>query len=46
LDVFVDLVLNDRAKHGPILHISVHLKRLVYQINDNPGFRQVLGFGN
>ena len=38
LNVFMDLVLNDRPEHGAILHIPVYLHRLMYKIHHYFGF--------
>ena len=44
LDVFVDLVLNDRSEHGAILHIPVYLQRFLHKIHHHFGFCEALGF--
>ena len=38
LDVFVDLILNDRPEHGAILHIPVYLQRFMHKIHHHFGF--------
>ena len=38
LDVFVDLILNDRPEHGAILHIPVYLHRFMHKIHHHFGF--------
>ena len=46
LDVFVDLILNNRPEHGAILHIPINLKRLMHEIHYHFGFGKALRFGN
>ena len=38
LNVFVDLVLNDRSEHGAILHIPVYLHALMHKTHHHFGF--------
>ena len=38
LDVFVDLVLNDRPEHGAVLHIPVYLEGFLDEIHHHFGF--------
>ena len=44
LDVFVDLVLNDRPEHGAIMQIPVYLYRFMHKIHHHFGFGEALGF--
>jgi len=46
LDVFVNLVLNDRPEHGAILHIPVYLQGFMHKIHHHFGFREALHFGH
>ena len=46
LDVFVDLILNDRSKHGAILHIPVYLQRFLHKTHHHFGFCEALRFGH
>ena len=44
LDVFVNLILNDRPEHGAILQIPVYLDGLLHKTHHYFGFCEALGF--